>query len=264
MFTAIGMCWSGYLSTHTAMLDALGYRRLTSKAILAHTVGGFVAGVVAHWVYMLVSLLFFSSAPVEQVVTLENEKAVTCEWVSGSSEWTPVETDSLQKKMIKRNIVYKTIDLSVDEPGVISVNFKNNKGAERLNVLGVDIVDVEGNGLSACYSSKVTDETYGCAFTLNDVPGGNCKLRYFVKRNEALNTSSGALTLKLQSHDVVLDSLLKQVRPLCDVKAGTKEQVMLVALLRLMCDKYEAMLADPNTTVEEFEAACDELVKVVE
>lgn len=264
VFTAIGMCWSGYLSTHTAMLDALGYRRLTSKAILAHTVGGFVAGVVAHWVYMLVSLLFFSSAPVEQVVTLENEKAVTCEWVSGSSEWTPVETDSLQKKMIKRNIVYKTIDLSVDEPGVISVNFKNNKGAERLNVLGVDIVDVEGNGLSACYSSKVTDETYGCAFTLNDVPGGNCKLRYFVKRNEALNTSSGALTLKLQSHDVVLDSLLKQVRPLCDVKAGTKEQVMLVALLRLMCDKYEAMLADPNTTVEEFEAACDELVKVVE
>jgi hypothetical protein len=35
-------------------------------------------------------------------------------------------------------------------------------------------------------------------------------------------------------------------------------------LLRLLCDKYEAMLADPNTTVEEFEAACDELLKVVE
>lgn len=57
VFTAIGMCWSGYLSTHTAMLDAIGYRRLTSKAILAHTVGGFVAGVVAHWVYVLFTLL---------------------------------------------------------------------------------------------------------------------------------------------------------------------------------------------------------------
>ena len=57
VFTAIGMCWSGYLSTHTAMLDAIGYRRLTSKAILAHTIGGFVAGIVAHWVYVLVSLL---------------------------------------------------------------------------------------------------------------------------------------------------------------------------------------------------------------
>ena len=57
VFTAIGMCWSGYLSTHTAMLDTIGYRRLTSKAILAHTIGGFVAGIVAHWTFVLVSLL---------------------------------------------------------------------------------------------------------------------------------------------------------------------------------------------------------------
>ncbi len=52
VFTAMGMCWSGYLSTHTAMLDSLGYRQLTSKAILAHTIGGIVAGVVAHWCYV--------------------------------------------------------------------------------------------------------------------------------------------------------------------------------------------------------------------
>lgn len=38
VFTAIGMCWSGFLSTHTAMLDSLGYRELTPKAILAHTI----------------------------------------------------------------------------------------------------------------------------------------------------------------------------------------------------------------------------------
>ena len=53
VFTAIGMCWSGYLSTHTAMLDSLGFRKLTSKAILAHTIGGLVAGIVAHWVFVL-------------------------------------------------------------------------------------------------------------------------------------------------------------------------------------------------------------------
>lgn len=57
VFTAIGMCWSGYLSTHTAMLDTLGYRKLTSKAILAHTIGGLVAAIVAHWGYMLFSLI---------------------------------------------------------------------------------------------------------------------------------------------------------------------------------------------------------------
>ncbi len=57
VFTAIGMCWSGYLSTHTAMLDSLGYRELTSKAILSHTIGGICAALVAHWVFMLVSLI---------------------------------------------------------------------------------------------------------------------------------------------------------------------------------------------------------------
>ena len=57
VFTAIGMCWSGYLSTHTAMLDTLGYRTLTSKAILAHTIGGFVAAIMAHWLFVLYGLI---------------------------------------------------------------------------------------------------------------------------------------------------------------------------------------------------------------
>ena len=48
VFTAIGMCWSGFLSTHTAMLDSLGYRELTGKAILSHTIGGLVAAITAH------------------------------------------------------------------------------------------------------------------------------------------------------------------------------------------------------------------------
>lgn len=55
VFTAMGMCWSGYLSTHTAMLDTLGYRNLTSKALLAHTIGGIAAGVVARYLFLLVS-----------------------------------------------------------------------------------------------------------------------------------------------------------------------------------------------------------------
>ena len=57
VFTAMGMCWSGYLSTHTAMLDSLGYRELTSKAIIAHTVGGLCAGVLAHWLFVVMNLI---------------------------------------------------------------------------------------------------------------------------------------------------------------------------------------------------------------
>lgn len=57
VFTAMGMCWSGYLSTHTAMLDSLGYRKLIGKAIGAHTIGGLCAGIAAHWLWILFSLI---------------------------------------------------------------------------------------------------------------------------------------------------------------------------------------------------------------
>ncbi|HAX71985.1 MAG TPA: hypothetical protein DCY20_00520 [Firmicutes bacterium] len=53
VFTAMGMCWSGYLSTHVGMMDALGVRKLSSKAILAHTIGGICAGIAAHFIYLL-------------------------------------------------------------------------------------------------------------------------------------------------------------------------------------------------------------------
>lgn len=52
VFTAMGMCWSGYLSTHTAMLDSLGYRNLLSRAVLSHLFGGIGAGISAHWIFV--------------------------------------------------------------------------------------------------------------------------------------------------------------------------------------------------------------------
>ena len=54
VFTAMGMCWSGYLSTHIGMMDALDARPLASKAILSHTIGGLCAGIAAHLIFMLV------------------------------------------------------------------------------------------------------------------------------------------------------------------------------------------------------------------
>lgn len=53
VFTAIGMCWSGYLSTHIAMMDSLGFRHLTTKAIFSHTIGGISAGVAAHYLFVI-------------------------------------------------------------------------------------------------------------------------------------------------------------------------------------------------------------------
>lgn len=53
VFTAICMCWSGYISTHIAMMDALETKEATGKALISHTIGGLVAGVAAHILYMI-------------------------------------------------------------------------------------------------------------------------------------------------------------------------------------------------------------------
>ena len=57
VFTAMCMCWSGYLSTHVAMMDALKSSHLTGKAILCHTIGGLCAGVSANLIFQLLSML---------------------------------------------------------------------------------------------------------------------------------------------------------------------------------------------------------------
>ncbi|MGN0311609.1 MAG: hypothetical protein ACI4CC_02445 [Lachnospiraceae bacterium] len=57
VFTAMSMCWSGYLSTHVAMMDGLNCRELTGKAIISHTVGGLCAGIATNWIFNLISMI---------------------------------------------------------------------------------------------------------------------------------------------------------------------------------------------------------------
>ena len=57
VFTAMCMCWSGYLSTHVSMMDGLGCKEMTGKAILSHTIGGLCAGLAANWIYTVFTLL---------------------------------------------------------------------------------------------------------------------------------------------------------------------------------------------------------------
>lgn len=57
VFTAMCMCWSGYLSTHVSMMSALKCGELIPSAIISHTVGGLCAGISAHWLYVLLAML---------------------------------------------------------------------------------------------------------------------------------------------------------------------------------------------------------------
>lgn len=57
VFTAMGMCWSGFVSSQPAMMDALNTRHFTSKVLFAQFVGGIAAGIAANYFYKIVILI---------------------------------------------------------------------------------------------------------------------------------------------------------------------------------------------------------------
>ena len=55
VFTAMGMCWSGFLSADAATLDSLGYRHFISRSFTCTFIGGISAGIITHWLYFLIT-----------------------------------------------------------------------------------------------------------------------------------------------------------------------------------------------------------------
>jgi hypothetical protein len=53
VFTAIGICNAGFLSTHVGMMDGIRERGLTNMAIATHFAGGCCAGVFGHVLFLL-------------------------------------------------------------------------------------------------------------------------------------------------------------------------------------------------------------------
>jgi hypothetical protein len=53
VFTAIGICMAGFLSTHVGMMDGIKERELTNVAILTHFAGALAAGVFGHILFLL-------------------------------------------------------------------------------------------------------------------------------------------------------------------------------------------------------------------
>ena len=91
------------------MLDALGYRKLTSKAILAHTIGGLVAAIVAHWLFVLYTFAFgtpatfeggadrYSASPVVIEILDENQVRLGDRVFTDKAEDTPEQEGSLAR-----------------------------------------------------------------------------------------------------------------------------------------------------------------------
>ncbi|MBR1498084.1 MAG: hypothetical protein IJ615_00395 [Bacteroidaceae bacterium] len=60
VFTAMGMCWSGFLSADAATLDSLGYRHFISRSFTCTLVAGLSAGIITHWLYFIGTYLIES------------------------------------------------------------------------------------------------------------------------------------------------------------------------------------------------------------
>lgn len=56
VYTSIVMCWSGYLSTHIAMMSSINARELTNKALISHTIGGIFAGFSSNIIFNILIL----------------------------------------------------------------------------------------------------------------------------------------------------------------------------------------------------------------
>ena len=53
VFTGMGICMSGFLSTHIGMLDTLKQNQFVKQAILFQLIGGLCDGVFANYLFIL-------------------------------------------------------------------------------------------------------------------------------------------------------------------------------------------------------------------
>lgn len=251
VFTAIGMCWSGYLSTHTAMLDALGYRKLTSKAILAHTVGGFVAGIVAHFVYLVISLLFFSPVPVENITKLEDGKDVVLEWNSGEYVWQSADSTGMSMMDFK---------ISVPEKGALTIVFADSVADVSLETCGIALMDCDGHTVVSHYHMGETNAGTGVHYTLENIPEGVYPLRSYVLGCDEIKNIKGTTTLRFESDRLVE---VRKLKGLCvvvesELKSNTAEYGM-VELLKGVYDNACKLAENNKATVAQLKAAYKEL-----
>jgi len=156
------------------MLDALGYRKLTSKAILSHTIGGLVAAIAAHWMFVLYALVFgtpttfeggadrystVSNTPVIIEFVSENQVRVGDRVFTDEAGDTPEEDGSLARViegMLLTN--HETINVAdgvkIDAAGFIA--------ADKLPAETRESLMKEVQAGFDMYRNRISEKMYGC------------------------------------------------------------------------------------------------------
>lgn len=142
------------------------------------------------------------------LTTFEIDEPVSRQWTPNS--WTVVESDKIPYKVIEQdeaypNIYAKTMDVRFNEDkGTLNVAFNYQSGSNRLNIVGVDLLDAAGSVVTANYHAGFTGTAKNeNEYTLSIPNKGDYTLRMMVsKKNEAI-TSSGTIKLSYTKIDTL-------------------------------------------------------------
>lgn len=142
------------------------------------------------------------------LTTFEIDEPVSRQWTPNS--WTVVESDKIPYKVIEQDEVYpniyaKTMDVRFNEDkGTLNVAFNYQSGSNRLNIVGVDLLDASGSVVTANYHAGFTGTAKNeNEYTLSIPNKGDYTLRMMVSKKTEAITSSGTIKLSYTKIDTL-------------------------------------------------------------
>lgn len=142
------------------------------------------------------------------LTTFEIDEPVSRQWTPDS--WTVVESDKIPYKVIEQDEVYpniyaKTMDVHFNEDkGTLNVAFNYQSGSNRLNIVGVDLLDASGSVVTANYHAGFTGTAKNeNEYTLSIPNKGDYTLRMMVSKKTETITSSGTIKLSYTKIDTL-------------------------------------------------------------
>lgn len=142
------------------------------------------------------------------LTTFEIDEPVSRQWTPDS--WTVVESDKIPYKVVEQdetypNIYAKTMNVRFNEDkGTLNVAFNYQSGSNRLNIVGVDLLDASGSVVTANYHAGFTGTAKNeNEYTLSIPNKGDYTLRMMVSKKTETITSSGTIKLSYTKIDTL-------------------------------------------------------------
>lgn len=142
------------------------------------------------------------------LTTFEIDEPISRQWTPDS--WTVVESDKIPYKVVEQdetypNIYAKTMNVRFNEDkGTLNVAFNYQSGSNRLNIVGVDLLDASGSVVTANYHAGFTGTAKNeNEYTLSIPNKGDYTLRMMVSKKIEAITSSGTIKLSYTKIDTL-------------------------------------------------------------